>query len=78
MKRLLDQDHLQEVTAERLEPLFPDMAAYDSFRCYYQRFRLPRRPMPQPPARLWLGMDAGSTTIKLVLVDEEGQICYED
>lgn len=78
VKRLLDQDHLQEVTAERLEPLFPDMAAYDSFRCYYQRFRLPRRPMPQPPARLWLGMDAGSTTIKLVLVDEEGRICYED
>ena len=78
VKRLLDQDHLQEVAAERLEPLFPDMAAYDSFRCYYQRFRLPRRPMPQPPARLWLGMDAGSTTIKLVLVDEEGQICYED
>lgn len=77
-KRLLDQDHLQEVAAERLEPLFPDMAAYDSFRCYYQRFRLPRRPMPQSPARLWLGMDAGSTTIKLVLVDEEGQICYED
>ena len=78
VKRLLDQDHLQEVAAERLEPLFPDMAAYDSFRGYYQRFRLPRRPMPQPPARLWLGMDAGSTTIKLVLVDEEGQICYED
>lgn len=78
VKRLLDQDHLQEVAAERLEPLFPDMAAYDSFRCYYQRFRLPRSPMPQPPARLWLGMDAGSTTIKLVLVDEEGQICYED
>lgn len=78
VKRLLDQDHLQEVAAERLEPLFPDMAAYDSFRCYYQRFRLPRRPMPQPPARLWLGMDAGSTTIKLVLVDEEGRICYED
>lgn len=78
VKRLLDQDHLQEVAAERMEPLFPDMAAYDSFRCYYQRFRLPRRPMPQPPARLWLGMDAGSTTIKLVLVDEEGQICYED
>lgn len=78
VKRLLDQDHLQEVAAERLEPLFPDMAAYDSFRCYYQRFRLPRRPMPQPPARLWLGLDAGSTTIKLVLVDEEGQICYED
>lgn len=78
VKRLLDQDHLQEASAERLEPLFPDMAAYDSFRCYYQRFRLPRRPMPQPPARLWLGMDAGSTTIKLVLVDEEGRICYED
>lgn len=78
VKRLLDQDHLQEASAERLEPLFPNMAAYDSFRCYYQRFRLPRRPMPQPPARLWLGMDAGSTTIKLVLVDEEGQICYED
>lgn len=78
VKRLLDQDHLQEVAAERLEPLFPDMAAYDSFRCYYQRFRLPRSPMPQPPARLWLGMDAGSTTIKLVLVDEEGRICYED
>ena len=39
---------------------------------------IPRKPMPQPPARLWLGMDAGSTTIKLVLVDEEGQICYED
>lgn len=78
VKRLLDQDHLQEVSAERLEPLFPNMAAYDSFRCYYQRFRLPRSPIPQPPARLWLGMDAGSTTIKLVLVDEEGRICYED
>lgn len=78
VKRLLDQDHLQEVAAERLEPLFPDMAAYSSFRRCYERFKLPRSPMPQPPARLWLGMDAGSTTIKLVLVDEEGRICYED
>lgn len=78
VKRLLDQDHLQEVATERLEPLFPDMAAYSSFRRCYERFKLPRSPMPQPPARLWLGMDAGSTTIKLALVDEEGRICYED
>lgn len=78
VKRLLDQDHLQEVVTERLEPLFQDTAAYSSFRRCYERFKLPRSPMPQPPARLWLGMDAGSTTIKLVLVDEEGRICYED
>ena len=78
VKRLWERGHFKETTVERLEPLFQDTAAYSSFRRGYERFKLPRSPMPQPPARLWLGMDAGSTTIKLVLVDEEGQICYED
>lgn len=78
VKRLWERGYSKETTVERLEPLFQDTAAYSSFRRYYERFKLPRSSMPQPPARLWLGMDAGSTTIKLVLVDEEGRICYED
>ena len=78
VKRLWERGYSKETTVERLEPLFQDTAAYSSFRRCYERFKLPRSPMPQPPARLWLGMDAGSTTIKLVLVDEEGRICYED
>lgn len=78
VKRLWERGYSKETTVERLEPLFQDTAAYSSFRRCYERFKLPRSPMPQPPARLWLGMDAGSTTIKLILVDEEGRICYED
>ena len=78
VKRLWERGYSKETTVERLEPLFQDTAAYNSFRHCYERFKLPRSPMPQPPARLWLGMDAGSTTIKLILVDEEGRICYED
>ena len=59
-------------------PLFRDEKEYEDFRSYYEKFHVPCRESTDWPSEVWLGIDAGSTTIKLVLVDEKGQIVYQE
>ena len=59
-----------------MRPLFRDAEEYEGFQARYETFQVPRREGGTWPEKIWLGMDAGSTTIKLVAVDEEGQVLY--
>lgn len=62
---------MQEV--QRLTPLFENDAALAEFRERHGRERAETAPLETAPGPVFLGMDAGSTTTKAVLIDQEGE-----
>lgn len=67
-----------ELTAEvhRLEPLFKDEAEYEAFCERHNKDRVKRRDLQQYHGDAFLGIDAGSTTTKVALVSDQGELLY--
>lgn len=59
----------------RLEPLFGSREELEAFRRSHGQ-RTPRRLLADFTGRCYLGLDAGSTTTKAALIDEEGSLLY--
>lgn len=76
--RLIENLHGAKVAAEspRLPPLFADAEEYARFRDRHARAAIPQVPTELAEGRCWLGIDAGSTTIKAVVLDEAGRIVF--
>ena len=66
---------MQEV--QRLPPLFENEAALTAFRERHGRERAETAPLAEASGPVFLGMDAGSTTTKAVLIDQEGRILWQ-
>ncbi|MGI5090211.1 acyl-CoA dehydratase activase-related protein [Treponema sp. OMZ 805] len=66
---------MQEV--QRLTPLFENDAALAEFRERHGRERAETAPLEAATGPVFLGMDAGSTTTKAVLIDQEGRILWQ-
>lgn len=73
--RQADMSNLDAVKC--LPPLFASQEEYDAFRARHERFHVDRAPISEAEGPCWLGIDAGSTTIKAVLIDRAGRILYE-
>ncbi|MDR2386064.1 MAG: acyl-CoA dehydratase activase-related protein [Deltaproteobacteria bacterium] len=58
-----------------LPPLFADLEELKSFRDRHERARLPRAGWPAD-GQVFLGLDAGSTTTKLVALDAKANLLY--
>ncbi|AXE38782.1 2-hydroxyisocaproyl-CoA dehydratase activator [Acidipropionibacterium virtanenii] len=56
--------------SQSMPPLFHDQAELDAFGARHARTKLPTLPLSAARGDLFLGIDAGSTTIKSVLLDE--------
>jgi len=62
----------------RLPALFASEEEYEQFARRHARCRLPRVELPMAGENLFLGIDAGSTTMKMALINEDGALCaYE-
>lgn len=59
-----------------LPALFEDEADVQAFRARHEKATSVRIPIADYSGDAWLGVDAGSTTTKLVLIGDEGQILY--
>jgi predicted CoA-substrate-specific enzyme activase len=71
----LETGHVVAET-HRMRPLF---ANEEECREFYERHNaevIPAAPLSEAHGRCWLGIDAGSTTIKAVLIDEHDQIVF--
>ena len=66
---------MQEV--QRLAPLFENDVALAAFRERHGRERAETAPLEEASGPVFLGMDAGSTTTKAVLIDREGRILWQ-
>lgn len=62
--------------AEHLAPLFASAKEYDDFRKAHARAKVRRGDLASHKGPLWLGVDAGSTTMKAVLTDEGGAVLF--
>ena len=60
----------------RLEPLFWDEADYQAFCDRHSRAVVKKEDLAGYSGNCYLGIDAGSTTTKLVLIGEKGQLLY--
>lgn len=72
------QDTANDVTNSRfLEPLFADEKEYAAFCERHSRAAVELQPLAQYSGRAYLGIDCGSTTVKLVLIGEDAQLLYQ-
>ena len=61
---------------EHAKPLFDNEAEYQEFLERHSRAKVPARELAGYTGKAYLGIDCGSTTTKLVLIDPEGTILY--
>ncbi len=59
-----------------LEPLFENEEQYQEFRVRHNRAKVEKENLSLYSGNAYLGIDAGSTTTKVALVGEEGQLLY--
>ena len=60
----------------RLEPLFATPAEYDEFKSRHDKEVVPKGDLDSYRGRVFIGIDAGSTTMKAALVGEDGQLLH--
>lgn len=60
----------------RLNPLFPDAQQLEIFRERHSQHKIAHRELETYSGPAYLGIDAGSTTTKAVLIDQEGSLLY--
>ncbi len=61
---------------KRLEPLFATEEDFTAFRIRHEKAIVPKRALASYEGDCFLGIDAGSTTTKLALVSEGGELLY--
>ncbi len=74
--RLNQQPAAARGEARRLQPLFPDQAERTAFIRRHGASTVVSKPLHQHRGHCFLGVDAGSTTTKAVLMDEQGAVLY--
>ena len=59
-----------------MEPLFKDYNEYQSFKIRHDRAKIKKRDIRRARGKVFLGIDAGSTTTKAALIDDEKYLLY--
>jgi predicted CoA-substrate-specific enzyme activase len=62
--------------SNRLSPLFSDRKEYENFRLRQDRYKVKRKNLDTFQGDCFLGIDSGSTTTKIALLDSEGALLY--
>jgi predicted CoA-substrate-specific enzyme activase len=60
----------------RLEPLFASSSDLEAFRQRHAQNQVPKASLKEHKGNAFLGIDAGSTTTKAVLIDEDQRVLY--
>ena len=66
----------QDNTTYPLDPLFKNKDEYSKFKERHDKSKVKRNSLENYEGDCYLGIDAGSTTTKLVLIDKEGNLLY--
>ncbi len=73
---LAAQPHDFSQEASLLPPLFADDAEYRAFCARHAEAGVPTAPLAEASGPCYLGIDAGSTTTKAVLISESGELLF--
>ncbi len=74
--RLLEESVDATGSLDVMPPLFTDQADYDAFLRRHNANHPPQADLSAYTGDAWLGIDAGSTTTKMALIDPQGGILY--
>lgn len=61
---------------KHLAPLFKDEDDYNEFKKRHDADKIKRKPLAEASGKLYLGIDAGSTTTKAALIDSDKNLLY--
>ena len=75
-ERLLNLGSTQGSEVQRLEPLFANENEYKLFKERHAQATVPKAELSEYRGEAYLGIDAGSTTLKSVLIGNDGEILY--
>jgi len=76
IEALADLKDTQGSEVARLDPLFASDEEYYAFKRRHDREVVPRGNLSDYRGRVFVGLDAGSTTMKAAVVGEQGQLLY--
>ena len=62
---------------KHLKPLFEDEADYARFTQRHNRAQVSKKDIRKARGKLYLGIDAGSTTTKAALIDEDRNLLFQ-
>ncbi|MBO4881999.1 MAG: 2-hydroxyacyl-CoA dehydratase [Lachnospiraceae bacterium] len=65
-----------EFEVARMDPLFANEGEYTDFTSRHEKTKVEKGDLSQATGNLFMGIDAGSTTTKIALVDENGKLVY--
>ena len=65
-----------ELEIKRLEPLFASRDEYEAFLARHRKATVQKGDLSSYKGNCFLGIDAGSTTTKLALIGEDGELLY--
>ena len=74
--KLLEESVDATGSLDVMPPLFANQAEYDAFLTRHNSNHPPEADLSSYTGDAWLGIDAGSTTTKMVLIDPQGGILY--
>ena len=66
----------KDTTTQPLKPLFTTDEEYNQFKVRHDKDKVARKDLKNYSGDCFLGIDAGSTTTKLVLIDRDGNLLY--
>lgn len=76
LARELEAANQVKMAAATMRPLFANQAEREAFLARHGREHIAIGSLDQVSGPVWLGIDAGSTTIKSVVLDANGAICH--
>ena len=75
IKRL---SYFRETESSSLKPLFKNEKEYNKFKERHEKNSVKRKELNTYSGDVFVGIDAGSTTAKVVAIDHEGNLLYEN
>ena len=66
----------KDTTTQPLKPLFTTNVEYQEFKERHAKAQVPKKPLSEHKGDCFIGIDAGSTTSKLVVTDRDGTLLY--
>ena len=76
IEKLEDLKEAASNEVQRLRPLFADELEFAEFKERHAKHKVKKKELGSYKGKCFLGIDAGSTTTKAVLIDDEGAILY--
>lgn len=76
IKKIDDVKNLTNKKVSNLQPLFENKDELNEFKERHNKNKIKRKSLNEFTGNCFLGIDSGSTTTKIVLIDEEGNLLY--